>query len=106
MEKEPTPIDVNDLKPCVRCGKGLMHSGVPIFYQITVASCVVDVANVSRLHGLQMAMGGAAPLAFAFAPDTTVARRVEPVPVHFLCHSCALEPAAPLEFIMEEESRG
>lgn len=94
-----TPLDLDELKPCICCGKGIMHSGSVVFYEVTMRSCIVDVDNVRRLHGLEMAMGGAAPLARVFAPSTTVAHRIGMPARHLLCADCAMKAEPPIRFI-------
>lgn len=94
-----TPMDVSELEPCALCGKGLMHANDLAFYEVTARQCVIDLANVRRMHGLELAMGGAAPLARIFSPDNTVAQRVGAPRRSLVCQSCALRPVVPAQLV-------
>lgn len=80
----------NELKPCALCKKGLMHSGVPLFYRVTVEVMGVDVQAVRERQGLAM-MLGSGPLAEVFAPTSEVANRVTEPDVLLVCHGCATD---------------
>lgn len=84
-----TPLDAAEIKPCAFCGKGMMHGGEITFYQVDLAQCVVDIAAVQRLHGLEMMMMGNVGIARALSPDTAIARRL-PATRHLVCQPCLL----------------
>jgi hypothetical protein len=100
---DTTPLDVSELKPCTCCGKGVMHAGSLVFYELTMRSCVVDVKNVQRMHGLEMTTGGAVPLARIFSPSNTVAQRL-PATRHLICSDCAVRATMPIVFIDAAEA--
>ena len=82
-----TPVEADDIKPCALCGNGLARTGTPVFYEISIASCVVDVNVARQLHGMELMMGSLA-VARAMAPSTAIAQRLQPSR-HFICTSCA-----------------
>lgn len=84
-----TTIDADDIKPCALCGNGLLHAGSPVFYEISIASCVVDLIVARQLHGMELMMGSIA-VARTMAPSTAIAQRLEPSR-HFICASCATD---------------
>ena len=46
-----------EIKPCCQCGKGVMHTGLPLFWQLTIQRMQIDVGAVHRQHGLEMMVG-------------------------------------------------
>lgn len=95
---DTAPLDANELKACTCCGRGVMHAGSPFFYELTMRSCVVDVKNVQRMHGMELMMGGAVGLARALSPSNTVAQRL-PAARHLIYTDCAVKATMPLAFL-------
>jgi hypothetical protein len=90
-----------DLKPCAICGKGVMHSGVPIFYRVKLEAMGIDAGAVRQVHGLETMLGNVV-LARVMGPDPDIAKRLdpsEPRPV-LVCQPCALQPR-PLMLLQE-----
>lgn len=102
-------MDRSEIKPCAMCGKGVLHTGAPFFYEVKVTQCMADMREIQRQHGLEVMMGGNAALAEVFAASTTVAHRL-PEQRLLVCSECALmknQPIAALpEFAKEDESDG
>jgi len=97
-----TPMDMADLLKCAICGKGMMHNGDMTFYEITISQCVVDIPNVQRMHGMELMMGGAVPLARVLSPDNTVAHRLgTPTRLQF-CFTCGLTETLPAAILLEK----
>jgi len=94
------PLDVSELLPCAGCGKGMMHGGNIHFYEVETRQCIVDLANVQRMHGLEMMMGGAVGLARVFSPSNTVAHRLQPERKMF-CAECAMTSGTPVAMLAE-----
>jgi|GEM_PF-4448376 len=92
------PFDRSELKACAICGKGVMHTGAPTFYEIAVTQCVADLKSIQQQHGLEVMLGGNAGLAAAFAPSTRVAWRM-PSQCHLVCADCAVRPEPLLRFL-------
>ncbi len=91
-----------DLKPCAICGKGVMHSGVPLFYRVKVEHMGIDASAVRQVHGLETMLGSVA-LARVMGPDPDIAKPIiEDQPAVLVCQPCALEPR-PLLLLTERE---
>lgn len=90
-----TPMDAGELQGCVRCGRGMAHSGKLTFYEVTVRQCMIDVKNVQRMHGMEMMLAGAVGIARALSPDNTVAQRIGQPVRRLLCQDCGLVPSVP-----------
>lgn len=83
-----------DIKPCAFCGRGLAHSGHPVFYRIAVEQMVVNVAAVQRQHGLE-AMLGSPALAFHMGEQADLAKSITGTPETLLiCMPCSMLPTA------------
>lgn len=101
-EIQTEPLDRSELKPCALCGKGVLHTGAPFFYELTIAQCVADLSSIRQQHGLELMLGAAAPLAAVLVPSTTVARRM-PASRVLVCSECALNEARPPAFFIDED---
>jgi hypothetical protein len=62
-----------DIQPCAICSKGLMHSGMPLFYRLRIERFGLDGKAVSRQAGLEHLLGGSALLANVMGPDENMA---------------------------------
>lgn len=79
-----------EIKPCCKCGKGVMHTGLPLFWQLTIQRMQIDVSAVRRQHGLEMMMGNAL-LAFHMGPQEDMAKPLLEAHTVWLCEACATE---------------
>lgn len=84
-------MDAHSLQPCAICGKGVMHAGLPIFWQIDLARMGVDPIAARQLAGMEMMMGGNVALARVLAPTTPIARPIGERRTILVCESCASE---------------
>jgi hypothetical protein len=78
-----------DLKPCIFCGKGMMHAGGIAFYRLTLERCVVNIAAVQRAAGLEQMLGGHALLANVMGPNEDLAKIIPDPAVCLVCDDCA-----------------
>lgn len=78
-----------DFTPCVRCGKGVMHTGVPLFYRVTVERMGVDAQAVQRQAGLEMMLGGHAKIAHVMGENADMGLPIGPATKGLLCEKCA-----------------
>ena len=70
----------------------MMHTGLPIFYRLTLEGMGIDTGAVQRQHGLELMLKGHAELAFHMGPQETMASPIEEItPSVLLCHACALD---------------
>ena len=58
--KHLTRLGDEALGPCLKCGKVMLGSGLPVFYRVTVEHCGIDKAVIDRHVGLAMTLGGGA----------------------------------------------
>lgn len=97
------PLQREDLRPCDMCGKGLMHSGLPLFWRVHIERMGVDVQAVQRRAGMEQFFGGGAggsllagvmgdgaPLASPFNQSSLL-----------LCEPCAIERHLPVAAFTE-----
>lgn len=82
----------NEIKPCARCGKGVMHTGVPLLYRVTIEQMGVDARAVQRQAGLEQVLGGAAKLAFHMGPNEDMCVPIGDADKGLICHECAMSP--------------
>lgn len=84
-----------DFKPCLLCGKGVMHAGGPTFFRMRLERFMVDLGALRRANGLEQMMGGNALLANVMGPDEDLAKRIdEEAKDVLICEPCALDPDA------------
>lgn len=106
-------MKLNEITKCAKCGKGVMHTGLPLFWRVTIERFGIDKAAVDRRHGLEMFFGGGgagARLAGAMGADEDIAHAVMDEVRLILCEGCAcsLQPvavAALAELGQEEEAK-
>jgi hypothetical protein len=84
-------VKARELKPCGMCGKGLMHTGVPLFYRLTIEVMGVNLQAVRERSGLGQLFNGNAALAEVFAPTGEIANRVHEPDVMLVCQPCSLD---------------
>lgn len=80
-----------DFTPCCRCGKGVMHTGLPLFFRITIERMGVDAKAVQRQHGLEQLLGGHAGIAHAMGPDEDMGLPIGEPQRGLICHACAMD---------------
>lgn len=85
-----TEIKRSDIKPCAKCGKGVMHTGLPLFWRVTIERYGIDVKAVQRTVGLEMMLGSVA-LANVMGTNETLAKPVMDDVILILCENCAME---------------
>ena len=93
-----------DLRPCIFCGRGMMHAGAITFYRVKIERCVVDVREVQRAAGLEQMLGGHALLANVMGPNADLAKVLPNAPEVLVCDDCACSRNSPVASIMERAS--
>lgn len=83
-------MKASELKPCTSCGKGMMHDDNPIFYKITMETMGIDIQAVREIHGLEMMLGKAAPLASVLGTNPDIAMELDTTE-HLICLKCLLK---------------
>jgi hypothetical protein len=92
-----------DFKPCQICGKGMMHSGHPLFLRVTVERLGIERKAVERAHGMELMMGGNALLANIMGADEDLAKVLDGRGDMLICLPCANEPLPPYFWLDEAE---
>lgn len=90
-----------DFTPCVRCHKGVMHTGLPFFYRITIEHMGVDAQAVQRQHGLEMMLGGNAKIANVMGENADMGLPIGDATKGLLCQKCATDLDLPFAMIVE-----
>lgn len=80
-----------DFTPCVRCHKGVMHTGLSFFYRIKIEHMGIDAQAVQRQAGLEMMMGGHAQLANVMGANEDMGLPIGDASTGLLCHKCATD---------------
>lgn len=76
---------------CALCGRGVMHTGMPLFYRVKLERFGIKADAIHRQTGLEMHMGNAA-LAAIMGPDEEAAVPVmDPVEAS-ICETCSHDP--------------
>lgn len=82
-----------DLEKCRLCGRGMMHRNDIVFYRIKLDTMGIQADAVRQMHGMEMMMGAAAPLAQIMGPDPDIAKPVVESPAFLICMPCMMDPA-------------
>jgi hypothetical protein len=91
-DKEMGEMELRKHAKCTVCGQGIAHTGLPLFWRLTIERFGVDLAAAKRQDGLAALLGGSAVLAQIMGPDEPMAKAVmDPVTVT-LCEPCAEKP--------------
>ncbi len=75
---------------CIGCGKAFGHTGLPLFWRVTIERFGVDMRAVNRQQGLTMMLGGNALLAQVMGADEEMATLLSSEKVT-LCEECAMK---------------
>lgn len=85
---------------CSICTKKLLHTGVPLFWRVTIERFGIDLGAIQRQTGLAMMLGSAS-VAAAMGPDEDMAKLVmEPLELA-VCDTCAVDADMPLAALSE-----
>jgi hypothetical protein len=101
-----TLISREDIKPCPMCGKSVMHTGLPLVWKITMHRLGLDVRALRREQGLEMMMGGSAPLARAFSPNNEFGKEIEKPITVMVCEPCALDQSIVIRCAFPDDKSG
>lgn len=92
-ERPVEPLKAADLRPCALCGQGVMHTGVPLFWRISLQRMGVDRLAVQQAAGMETFFGGALALARVFS-DPDIANPFGEGRTILVCEACAGEPTS------------
>lgn len=94
----PAPMKENELRKhltCSACRKKIMHTGVPLFWTVTVNRYGIRADRVKRQDGLAAFMGSTV-LANIMGTDEDMAEPVMDTVTLTLCEACACDGAPPI----------
>lgn len=86
---------------CSLCDKKIGHTGVPLFWRVTVERFGIDLQAVQRQQGLGLMLGGL--LAQAMGPDEELASPVMEPTVLTVCEACAVNRSLPVAALAERD---
>jgi len=75
---------------CSLCRRPVGHTGLPLFWRVTVERFGVNLNAVARQDGLGAMLGNSA-LASVMGPDEEMATPAMEAQVRTVCESCAIE---------------
>lgn len=94
--------DLREAAKCAACEKPFGHTGLPLFWRVTVERYGLDALAVQRQSGLEMMLGGHVALAQAMGLNEDMAKpMMEPV-VITLCEKCALQKSVAVGLVALE----
>lgn len=89
-----------DFRPCAFCGKGVMHTGLPLFWRVCIERMGVDLVAAQRQHGMEVFFGGNVGIADVFNDGAPIANPLQDSEKTILiCERCAMEPKAIAEIL-------
>ena len=83
-------VELRNHADCWNCKKKIGHTGLPLFWRVTVERFGIDLAAARRQDGLAALLAGHSGLAQVMGRDEDMAKpMMEPV-VLTLCEQCAM----------------
>ena len=83
--------ELRDLAVCAGCGNKVGHTGLPLFYKVTVERFGIDMKAVSRQDGLGAFLGGQYGIAHVMGPHEDLAKEIGDPSVVSICENCGNE---------------
>jgi len=88
-------MDRKDFKPCAGCGRGVMHTGLPLFWKVRIERWGVNARQVQQRHGMETFFGGG-PGGVALADVFSSGAIAEVLPGTevdvLVCEACSTKP--------------
>lgn len=84
--------ELRDARRCAGCGKNFGHTGLPLFWRVTIERFGVDMEAVRRQDGLAALLGGNSRLAQVMGADEEMTTPLMEAVTVTLCEKCAMEP--------------
>lgn len=82
--------ELREIANCALCGKPFGHTGLPLFYRVTIERFKVDMGAVDRQQGLGMMLGNAS-LASVMGTNEDMAESImEPIKIT-VCEHCSIQ---------------
>ena len=93
--------ELREIADCALCGKGIGHTGLPLFWRVRIERYVIHMDALKRQQGLTMMLDGHATLAAVMGPDQDMAGKVFSMEIT-VCEACAVEKRLPVAVLAEE----
>ena len=81
--------ELRESAQCAVCHKAIGHTGLPLFWRVTIERFGVNLNAVRRQDGLAMMLGSQALASVMGANEEMTVSMMEPVKVS-VCESCAM----------------
>ncbi len=94
-------MKAKDIEPCKLCSKPLMHTGVPLCWEISITRISFDLDAIRRESGFQMMMDSAR-LAEAMGRNEDLSKPIGDAVKCYVCENCMIEPHILAELVMNE----
>lgn len=104
MEEVLNEEELRKVCKCSGCGHGVMRTGFPTFYTITLKRFFINMKAVQRQAGLEQMMGGSVALARVFSPNEDMAKKCMKEKQLTFCEYCMQKNFLGLFPYMEEDS--
>lgn len=93
--------ELREIAKCVMCGKGVGHTGLPLFWRIRIERYGLNMDAIQRQQGLTMSLGGHAVLAAVMGPQEDMAKKILSKEIT-LCEECATEKQTVIAVLAEK----
>lgn len=99
-------VELRKHSTCNLCGQKIGHTGLPLFWRVTIDRFGLQRDAIMRQDGLTAMLGGNALLAMHMGTNEDLAKpAMEPVTLT-VCESCAIERGVPVAVMaMEMETK-
>lgn len=94
--------ELREICICARCSKAIGHTGLPLFWRVSIERFGVDLNAVRRQSGLEQFMGNV-QLAAVMGPDEDLAKPMMEKKTITLCERCAIDAPTPIAMLAELE---
>ena len=94
-------MKASGVKPCKLCGKPLMHTRLPLCWEVSMQRIGFDLKAIERETGFQMMMGSA-QLAEAMGRNEDIGKPIGDTVKSYVCESCMMEPHVLAQLGMDE----
>jgi hypothetical protein len=94
-------MKAGDFKPCRLCGKGVAHTGLPLFWRVRIERMGIDHTAVVQTDAMERHFMGNVAIARAFQ-DPEIAKPIGDAVQVLVCEDCALKPTL-LAILAEEK---